>query len=43
MGAYALFSFLRTTTDDEKRAQSGCGCPLSGGTQGQVEWGPWVA
>jgi len=24
----------------ERAAQSGCGCPLAGGVQGQVGWGP---
>ena len=24
----------------EQAAQRGCGCPIPGGVQGQVEWGP---
>jgi len=24
----------------EQAAQSGCGCPIPGSVQGQVEWGP---
>lgn len=40
MGANTLFSFLRTITNDEEPAQSGCGCPISWGIQGHVGWGP---
>ena len=25
----------------ERAAQRGCGCPIPGGVQGQVGWGPW--
>ena len=27
----------------EQAAQRGCGCPISGGVQGQVGWGPGQA
>ena len=27
----------------EQAAHRGCGCPVPGGVQGQVGWGPWAA